>query len=184
MKAVLLVAAALLSGCAADSVPIRYGKDTCAHCRMAIADTRFGAELVNAKGKAYTFDAVECLAGYLDRHPANGQSVMWVTDYEHPPRFVRARAAVFVHSPRLRSPMGANLAAFGPAADRVELVRRYGGQVLTWSEVRRLVRSGIGEPSGAGAMPAGMPMGGHDGGQGADGMPAGMPKAGHGPTPP
>lgn len=183
MRAAPLAVAALLSACAADSVPIRYGTDTCAHCRMVIADPRFGAELVSAKGKAHTFDAIECLAAYLDDHPADGGTVLWVTDYEHPPRFLHAQTAVFLHSAQVRSPMGANLAAFHPGSNRTALVRRYGGEALAWREVRRLVRSQApgpaGMPMGGGSHP-GMSMPGAPAGS-AGAMPSGMPMPGHGP---
>ncbi len=139
MRVAILAAAALLAACAAESVPIRYGGDSCAHCRMTISDARFGAEVINRHGRPLVFDAIECLASYLDAHPEETPRAIWVTDYAQAPRLVHAQAAVYVHSPRLQSPMGANLAAFAPGAP-AELTRRYGGEALTWTQVRALVR--------------------------------------------
>ncbi len=150
MRGATLAAAVLVSACAADAVPIRYGTDTCASCRMTIADPRFGAELVNDKGKAFTFDAIECLVGYMSAHPQERPRAVWVTDFERPPRFVHAEQALYVRSPALRSPMGANLAAFAPGRDRGELVRRYGGETLSWTALRQALRGG---ETGTGAHP-------------------------------
>ncbi len=139
MRAAALALVALLASCGADAVPIRYGGDSCAHCRMTISDARFGAEVMNRHGKPLVFDAIECMASYLDAHPEEVPRVIWVTDYAQAPRLVHAQAAVYIHSPRLQSPMGANLAAFAPGAP-AELTRHYGGEALSWSQVRTLVR--------------------------------------------
>ncbi|HEX9107962.1 MAG TPA: nitrous oxide reductase accessory protein NosL [Longimicrobiales bacterium] len=149
MRAAPLALVVLLASCGADAVPIRYGGDSCAHCRMTISDTRFGAELVTDKGKPFTFDAIECLVAYLDAHPGLQTRAIWVTDFEQPPQFLPAQQALYVRSAELRSPMGANLAAFAPSSDRAQLGRRYGGAVLTWTELRRQLReSGQGADAG------------------------------------
>ena len=152
MRPAILAAAVLLAACAADAVPIRYGADTCAQCRMTISDTRFGAELVNDKGKAFTFDAIECLMSYLEVHPQLQPRAVWVTDFEHPPQLVRAERATYVRSPSLRSPMGANLAAFAPGRAGGDLVQRYGGEALSWTELRRQHRERAKEGGGAHEM--------------------------------
>src|SRR5690606_30570495 len=54
----------LFTACKPEAQAIDYGFDSCTHCKMTIADNRYGAELVTQKGKVYKFDAVECLTAY------------------------------------------------------------------------------------------------------------------------
>jgi nitrous oxide reductase accessory protein NosL len=45
---------------------------------------------------------------------------------------------VFMRGGALRSPMGRDLAAFSSSRDTSELRRTFGGDVVTWAEVRSL----------------------------------------------
>jgi copper chaperone NosL len=135
--AVLLLAAA---SCSPGPEPIAYGSDACAHCRMVISDERFGAELVTRRGRVDKFDSIECLAAALDARAGEEVHSLWVTDHADPPRLIEAREAVFVHSSAVRSPMGMNLAAFGAGSAPDSLLRRFPGRVLSWEQVRTLVR--------------------------------------------
>ncbi len=138
-----LVALALgVAACAPEPTPIVYGADLCVHCRMAIVDDRYGAELVTGTGRTHTFDSIECLADYvlgLD-DPASVHS-LWVTSFQHPGALVAVDDVHFLHSEMLRSPMGANLTAFRKdAITPRSLVDSFGGTVLTWDEVLAHVR--------------------------------------------
>ena len=41
----------LIISCGVSPQPIIYGTDECEHCRMMISDNKYGAEIVNSKGK-------------------------------------------------------------------------------------------------------------------------------------
>lgn len=133
--------AVLLAACAPEPEPIRYGEDQGAFCKMTISDARYGAELVTKTGKVYKFDSVECLTGYLHAAPEAQRTIhsLWVTDFERPGTLIDAETALFLHSDRLRSPMGMNLTAFSPEAVPDVLRETYGGEVLEWPGVLTLV---------------------------------------------
>lgn len=101
----------LLGACAAAGPrPIAYDRDVCAFCRMTVGDPRYGAELVTARGKVYTFDSIECLASYYLANRATARS-LWVTVAG---RLVPAESARFRRAPRGAeggSPMGLGLSA-------------------------------------------------------------------------
>ena len=102
----------VLVGCTQGPRPVIRGTDVCAQCRMTITDMQFASQLVTARGKQHPFDSIECLAWYLDQHPAEEGATLWVTDYASPETFIEAHGAVYVHGPDVMSPMAANLAAF------------------------------------------------------------------------
>ncbi|WP_161890155.1 nitrous oxide reductase accessory protein NosL [Pontibacter russatus] len=139
----LLLLLLLLAGCKVEPKPIAYGAANCAHCSMTVADNRYGAELVNDKGKAYFFDSAECLAAYINEQPEQGQKAAFllVTDYARPGQLVDARAAYFLQSEALPSPMGMNLTALADAATAGKMQQEHGGQVLDWDQVLLAVRN-------------------------------------------
>lgn len=117
--------------------PIEYGRDSCAFCRMIIADAGFAAELKTKKGKVYKFDSIECLAafvlsGYVKRDEI---LAMWVADFANKDNFLRVEEAKFLVSDRLRSPMGLNISAYSNEEDLQTAHRNFGGRILTWEEV-------------------------------------------------
>ena len=139
----LLFLLLLLAGCKVEPKPIAYGAANCAHCSMTVADNRYGAELVNDKGKAYFFDSAECLAAYINEQPEQGQKAAFllVTDYVRPGQLVDARAAYFLRSEALPSPMGMNLTALADAATAGKMQQEHGGQVLNWDQVLLAVQN-------------------------------------------
>lgn len=141
-SAVLFLVVVLLAGCQPEPRPIRYGEDACAHCRMTISDSRFGTELLTETGKTYLFDSVACLAGYVLAHPELREEThsLWVTSFHHPGELIRLDEAFFLRAPSVRSPMGMNLAAFGPETTREAARQAFGGEILTWNEVLALMK--------------------------------------------
>jgi copper chaperone NosL len=130
----LVLALALLGGCRPEPVPLRYGEDACAHCRMTVSDPRFGAELVAATGRTYPFDAVECLAAFVQAHPEVEVHSLWVVPSDAPGTLVHVEDAFFARSPAVRSPMGAGLIAFSTAAAR-DAALAGEGEALDWAGV-------------------------------------------------
>jgi copper chaperone NosL len=129
-----------LGGCRPDGGPrpLRVGEDSCDYCRMAISDVRFGGQVRTTTGRIVTFDAVECLAGYIN---AAGDSArfagVWVADYLGG-GMVSADSARFVSGGSLHSPMGRQLTSFAPSITGDSLASQYGGTVLTWRDVLAL----------------------------------------------
>ena len=62
--------------CTTEPRPINYGEDVCYYCKMNIVDRQHAAEAVTHKGRVYTFDAIECMMNYVNRHgPQQGAVV-------------------------------------------------------------------------------------------------------------
>ena len=127
----------LLSSCEPKPTTIEYGFDACHHCKMTIADNRFGTQLITEKGKAYKFDAIECMAQYIESANENYAFTL-VTNLSTPEKFIDAKTAVFLQSEALPSPMGMNLSAFEDEAGAQSALQSLGGEILTWEEVKAL----------------------------------------------
>lgn len=155
--AAAVAAGALIASCTtvATPMPIQYGAASCDYCRMTVDDRRFAAELVNAHGKALTFDSIECLAGYVNAAPAeSAPKGVYVTDFAHPGTLISADSAKFVvGSGDLSTPMGGGLLAFAAAADAQAAAAKSGGAVMEWSQVLARVREShaatLAQPAGA-----------------------------------
>lgn len=139
----LLMLLFLLGGCSVETKPIAYGAANCAHCSMTLSDKRYGAELVNDKGRAYFFDSAECLAAYVVDQPEQGSNAafLMVTNYMNPEELIEAQKAYFLQSKALPSPMGMNLTALAEAATAGEMQQQLGGQVLSWDQVLLAVQN-------------------------------------------
>lgn len=141
----LLLAAVFLAACAVEPRPIQLGSEECSHCRMVIDDLQYAGQALTAKGKAYSFDAVECLAEWVG---ANGPGAamelhsVWVADFGEPERWVRAEEAFYLHSAEVRSPMGMGLTAHATLEAARGYQRELGGKLLSWVDVLRIAERG------------------------------------------
>jgi copper chaperone NosL len=142
---ILLVAMVLtlLAACQVEPKPIAYGEVNCAHCHMTVSDNRYGAELVNDKGKPFYFDSAECLAVYLDQKPelAEKAAYVLVTDFTRPNELIDARSANFIQSKELPSPMGMYLTAVPDQATATKLQQEVGGRLLNWEQAMIAVKN-------------------------------------------
>lgn len=131
----------LLAGCTPEPEPIVYGEVECAYCRMTVTDPRYGSELVTATGKTFMFDAIECLAAYVEENADLHVHSLWVPNFRNPGTLLHIDDVFFVQSNQLKSPMALNLAAFARAHATPEAVRdSLDGTIMDWTEVRDLVR--------------------------------------------
>jgi len=102
-------------------VAIVWDREACAHCRMAIGEPRYAAQLVTTDAQVASFDDVGCLFRYLDeRKPTvhrlwfHGEGDAWVA------------AAEVAFADGHTTPMGSGLAAVPastPGAHPLEAVR-------------------------------------------------------------
>ncbi len=142
-KGLIFLLTAVVSACAPTVEPIDYGKDQCDFCRMTIADNHFAAQLVTRKGKNYKFDAIECMVWFLqdDRVGMKDIHTMLVADYSHPGTMIAARTAVYLISPQIKSPMGAQLAAFPDEATAQKFQQKLGGEIYHWEALHPVVKA-------------------------------------------
>jgi copper chaperone NosL len=122
-----------LSGCSRGNwpegmAPIRWDRDTCIRCRMAISDRRFAAQMRGGeKNTVFKFDDLGCLLFWIKEEGAkypwmvSPETRLWVADYSS-----RSREEMIWLDPRQgyyvqrTSPMGYNFAAIStPQADAV-----------------------------------------------------------------
>ncbi len=127
----LIAALVFAFACSNDPEPINFGKDQCDFCKMTIADSKFGAELVTDKGRIYKFDAVECMVPYINENEHEYAHVLAVP-YDEPGALRPAENLQFIISDSIRSPMGANLLVItnNTASDK------FAGQPYDWSGIQ------------------------------------------------
>ena len=121
-----------MSACQPSPKPIGYGSDMCHFCKMTIVDAQHGAEAVTAKGKVFMFDAIECLANYVEQEQGTAFAYLLVNDYHAPKELINATESHYLISQNLPSPMGAFLTAFRDKAAAYEMQKAKGGEVFEW----------------------------------------------------
>lgn len=152
-RAFAILVGLLAAGCSGSGPPnVRYGQEECAHCRMIVNDERYAAAVVTPAGEARKFDEVGCLLDYLKDHTGDGDR-LWVRSYR-PTGWLDARVAVYVHAPKLQTPMGSGLAAVATRAEADALAGELGGKVLTFAELGEFLARAADESA---APPGGRP---------------------------
>ena len=137
----LMVLAAGFYGCNQEPVEVHYGADECAHCRMMITDDRFATQIITEKGKAYKFDAIECMVAFnRDSKERLKNSAFWVSNYENGGKWINGFSAVFVKSEVINSPMGASLLALPDSSAAKEHLSEKPGKAMDWEN---LIQSNI-----------------------------------------
>lgn len=130
---------AIITACSQEPAEMHYASDECAHCKMMITDEQFASQIVTEKGKAYKFDAIECMAAY---HQNNSDELkgakLYVSNYDKPGEWINAREAQFVRSEVVNSPMGESLLAFPSTKEAKEHISERPGALLQWDEVSQL----------------------------------------------
>ncbi len=120
MRTLLLLLGLLLvlAGCSGepDTGPgkVRWDREVCVRCAMAISDHNYAAQVrggpAGQKGKLYKFDDIGCAVIWLDQQPwkDNPKTEVWVTDYRNG-EWIDARKAWYVKGKI--TPMGYGLGA-------------------------------------------------------------------------
>ncbi|WP_196885105.1 nitrous oxide reductase accessory protein NosL [Aureivirga sp. CE67] len=127
----------LFISCEVKQQPIEYGSDACHFCKMTIVDKQHASELVTNKGKAYKFDAIECLVNYINEGQISSEDfgLLLVSNYPEKDHLVDAKTATYLISEKIPSPMGYNLSAFEKKEDATAMQKAKGGQIFTWNEL-------------------------------------------------
>ncbi len=127
----------LFTSCNVEPQPINYGSDACHYCEMTIVDRQHASQLVTSKGKAYKYDAIECMVHSLqDEFAATEMAHYLVTDLNQPGELIDATKASFLISENLQSPMGANLSAFLNVEAGNKAKEKFTGKIYTWKEIQ------------------------------------------------
>jgi copper chaperone NosL len=132
----------LLLSCSNDPEPIIFGHDECALCKMTISDEKYGAEIVNINGKNYKFDALECMAKYLNDKEIEQEKVhsVWTVDYANPKQLIDAEKAYYLRSRSLPSPMAMFFTSFSDKSELKAIQSEHSGDILNWEEIKSIVK--------------------------------------------
>ncbi len=131
----------LLTSCNVEPQPINYGEDACHYCDMTIVDRQHASQLVTLKGKAYKYDAIECMVHSLqDEFMDTEMAHYLVADFRQPGTLMDAKKASFLVSEKLQSPMGANLSAFSNEDAAKKAEQEFTGKTFSWEEIQNHLR--------------------------------------------
>ena len=132
----LLFVLMVIVSCEVKPAEINYGTDACHFCKMTIVDKQHAAEIVTIKGKAFKYDAVECMMNDLSQWSEVEPKLYLVTDYSNPGNLVDASTSQYLISEKLPSPMGAFLTAFSALEQRDSVLQELGGESKDWKELK------------------------------------------------
>lgn len=135
MGQVLILLTVSLASCKIGPEPIQYGSDACHYCSMTIVDKQHAAQFVTEKGRAYKFDAIECMVNHLNTVDASEVALFRVNAFEDPEESLDATKAVYLISRNIPSPMGEFLSAFGNREKAVQMQERHEGNLFTWPQL-------------------------------------------------
>lgn len=127
----------VIYSCKVEPKEINYGGDHCHFCDMTVVDKTHASQYVTKKGKAYMFDAVECMVNNLNQNKNEElMEFLLVADYTNPGNLVDAKTATYLISEKIKSPMGANLSAFSSKEIAQQQSSDMGGELFTWTELK------------------------------------------------
>ena len=128
-----------LSGCSTEPQPISIGKDNCSFCKMTISDNRFGGEIVTKKSKIHFFDDPHCIKAFMDAKTVKQEEIagIYFVDFNSPHELINAGKAHFLQSPKLKSPMNGNIAAFKNEDSLIKALPLFYGNKISWEEMQK-----------------------------------------------
>lgn len=126
----------LICSCAVKPKKINYGFDACHYCSMTIVDKVHAAQIVTQKGKAYSFDAIECMVNYIQDGKVEDDIALYLTNVlTDPTILVDATSVTYLKSDAIPSPMGAFLSAFKNKEMAEVKLQEFGGKLYNWEEI-------------------------------------------------
>jgi len=128
----LIAVLCLLVSCKVEPEQINYGSDACHFCKMTIVDQQHAAQYVTDKGKQFKYDAIECMVNELAEKKRDDIAILLVADYNSPGHMTSAISSVYLISPAIKSPMGANLSGFSTENDALEAKGENEGEIYSW----------------------------------------------------
>lgn len=131
----LFILAIAIASCSVKPQPIEYGSDACHYCSMTIVDRQHATQIVTNKGKAFKFDAIECMVNHLQEVDKGTIDLFLTNGYTQPGELIDATKATYLISQGIPSPMGEFLTAFKNAEDAEKALEEHGGQLYSWKEL-------------------------------------------------
>ena len=129
-----------ISACQVKPQPINYGSDSCHFCKMTIVDSQHAAEIVTVKGKAFKYDAIECMLDDLKEWDQPDVKYHLIADYGQPGELVDATTSHFVITQDIPSPMGRFLTGFSDEQKRNQVIKESDGRSFDWKQLQEYFR--------------------------------------------
>jgi len=104
---------------------------------MTIVNNKFAAEFINKNRKAYKFDDIQCLIGFVKQEQITKGDLfnIYINDFLDPGELIPYDSAFYLIAPDFRSPMGGNIAAFSTLAEMESQLARMDAEVTTIDEI-------------------------------------------------
>lgn len=137
MRYILFVLLLLITvACSTRPEPLKVGKDVCSFCKMPVADTKFGAELITSKGRIYKYDDVICMINWLRKDDNNKIIVSrkLIAIYNNNGELIDVENAVMVMNDKIRSPMNSGIAGFKTSDEALKTIP-FAEQTLSWEQI-------------------------------------------------
>jgi copper chaperone NosL len=100
-----------------------YPEDMCAHCRMAVSDQRFAAEIISETREVFKFDDIGCMEGFQKHNASTKIAAQFVKDYETKNWMPLDRATIVETG--VFTPMGSGKVAFADGVKAKEFMERH-----------------------------------------------------------
>jgi len=128
----------LLVSCNVSPQHIEYGTDACHYCNMTIVDRQHASQVVTKKGKAFKYDAIECMINSLHDDMKDTEIALYlVADFNQPGQLMDATVSSYLVSDQVSSPMGANLSAFENENASQKAKDKFTGELYSWEEIQK-----------------------------------------------
>jgi len=115
--------------------PIKLSADGCEYCKMKIADGKFGAELITAKGRVYKFDDMHCMINYHKENVSTKIQSFYIHDFNQNNVLIPAETAFYIKGGEINSPMHGNVIAVQTKEEAEELAKNFKATPSSWSEI-------------------------------------------------
>ena len=126
----------LMVSCAPQGVePIKLNTDGCEFCKMKIADGKFGAEIITAKGRIYKFDDMHCMINYHKENNTTQIQSFFIHDYNQDNTLIAAESAYYVKGGEINSPMRGNIIAVQTVEEATQMAEKFKANPISWSEI-------------------------------------------------
>lgn len=133
----LSVLALFMNSCEVKPAKIEYGSDACHYCDMTIVAQQFASQLVTSKGRAYKYDAIECMVHSLqEQFPDTEMAYKLIAKFDEPGSLIDAESSSYLVSENLPSPMAEFLSGYKTQDAAQTNQDEFGGQVYSWAEIQ------------------------------------------------
>ena len=126
----------LMISCATQGAEaIKLNTDGCEFCKMKIADGKFGAEIITAKGRIYKFDDMHCMINYHKENNTTQIQSFFIHDYNQDNTLIAAESAYYVKGGEINSPMRGNIIAVQTVEEATQMAEKFKANPISWSEI-------------------------------------------------